>query len=334
MTTCKGIIAPEKGKVILTDVEVTDPRPGYVQVRMARTMISPGTERAHILALPNSNQNFPYVPGYCCAGWVEKVGEGVEDFAPGDRVACSAIDVGHRQVGNVIAERVAHISDAMSFDYAAFNGLSQTSLQGVRKCGIELGESVVVLGLGIVGQLCLQLARANGATPAIGLDPMEKRREIAMACGADYVFDNRDTPARELIAEVTKGKGAQVVLDSTGFPAVLNEACDCAANFGRVCIVGCPRGLTEFNFYTLVQLKSLQVIGAHAVHSVPHDRSQPRLWTYQDDMAAFNALVEKGTTRLEPLISDRIRWTEAESAFNYLLGWGKDSLAVLINWEE
>ena len=331
---CKGIIAPERGRIIMTDVDVPEPLPNQVQVRMTRTMISPGTERAHILALPNANQVFPHITGYCCAGYVEKVGSDVQDFTPGDRVACFAVDVGHRQIGNVIASRVAHIPDSMPFEYAAFNVLAHTAMQGVRKCGIELGESVVVLGLGIVGQLCLQFARANGAIPAIGIDPMEQRRSIATACGADYVFDNKETPAKELIADATHGKGAQVVLDSTGFPAVLSEACGCAANYGRVCIVGCPRGLTEFNFYTLVQLKSLQIIGAHAVHSVPSDRSQPRLWTYQDDMACFNALVEKGVVQVEPLISDRIHWTEAVKAFEYLLSWGKDSLGVIINWED
>lgn len=317
----------------MTNFDVTDPLPDQVQVRMTRTMISPGTERAHILALPNANQIFPHITGYCCAGYVEKVGADVSDFAPGDRVAAFAVNVGHRQIGNVPANRVAHIPDSMPFEYAAFNGLAQTAMQGVRKCRIELGEAVAVLGLGIVGQLSLQFARANGAVCAIGIDRMEPRLEIAKKCGADFVFNNSELSAKELIAPVTKGKGAAVVLDSTGFPAVLTEACECAADFGRVCIVGCPRGITDFNFYTLVQLKSLNIIGAHAVHSVPNDRSQPHLWTYADDMACFNALVTRGDVKLEPLISDRIHWTEAVSAFEYLLGWGKDSLAVIINWE-
>ena len=60
---CKGIVALSKGEVRMMDVDITDPKSDEVQVRMAATMISPGTERAHILALPNSNQDFPYVPG-------------------------------------------------------------------------------------------------------------------------------------------------------------------------------------------------------------------------------------------------------------------------------
>lgn len=330
---CKGIIAPEKGKVCLTDVPVTDPRENEVQVRMASTMISPGTERAHILALPNSNQNFPYVPGYCCAGTVEKVGREVTGFQPGDRVCCFAEGVGHRQIGNVISSRVAHIPDELPFDYAAFNGLAQTALQGVRKCGIELGESVMVLGLGIVGQLALQYVRASGACPAIGVDSVADRLRIAKECGADVVLDNTGKNIRELVAPYTKdGRGPAVVLDSTGSPAAFAEACGCAADYGRVCILGCPRGVEPFDFYHLVQLRSLKLIGAHAVFSVPADRSEPHLWTYADDIACSNALILKGAVQIEPLISARVDWQHATEAYDELLSWNKGALAVIIHW--
>lgn len=330
---CKGIIAPEKGKVILADVPVEDPGKNEIQVRMQSTMISPGTERAHILALPNSNQNFPYVPGYCCAGYVEKVGEGVTGFKPGDRVSCFAEGVGHRQVGNVKASRVAHIPDDMPFDYAAFNGLAQTSMQGVRKCGIELGESVLVYGLGIVGQLALQFAKASGAAPAIGAARDPEKLRIAKECGGDVILNCKDKDLKELVAPYTKdGKGSSVVLDCTGSAPAFSEACNAAANFARVGIVGCPRGVEPFNFYRLAQLKSLTIIGAHAVFSVPDDRSQPRLWTYADDMATFNYLVTHGSVNLEPMITSRIDWQDAPEAYDGLLSWNKGALAVIIHW--
>lgn len=332
---CKGIIAPEKGKVCLADVPVEDPKENEVQVRMASTMISPGTERAHILALPNANQNFPYVPGYCCAGYVEKVGAKVTGFRPGDRVCCFAEGVGHRQIGNVVATRVAHIPDGMPFDYAAFNGLAQTSMQGVRKCGIELGESVLVYGLGIVGQLALQFAKANGACPAIGAARDPEKLRIAEECGADLVLNCKDKNLRELVAPYTKdGAGPSVVLDCTGSASAFSDACDAAANYARVCILGCPRGVEPFNFYRLAQLKSLNIIGAHAVFSVPQDRSQPRLWTYADDIACYNALVMRGSVNVEPLITSRIDWQDATEAYEGLLSWNKGALAVIIHWCE
>ena len=331
---CKGIVAPEKGKVCMVDVPVFDPGENEVQVKMASTMISPGTERAHILALPNSNQNFPYVPGYCCAGYVEKVGSAVKHFKHGDRVCCFAEGVGHRQIGNVKVSRVAHIPDEMPFDYAAFNGLAQTSMQGVRKCAIELGEAVLVYGLGIVGQLALQFAKAAGACPAIGAARDPEKIRIAQKCGADLVLNCADSDLKELVAPYTKDeKGPSVVLDCTGSASAFTDACNAAANYARVCIVGCPRGIEPFNFYRMVQLKSLNVIGAHAVFSVPDDRSQPHLWTYADDIECFNKLIMRGSVTVEPLITSRIDWTEATEAYKDLLSWNKGALAVIIHWD-
>lgn len=329
---CKGIIALSKGEVRMMDVDVTDPRQDEVQVRMAATMISPGTERAHILALPNSNQDFPYVPGYCCAGIVEKTGDHVTGYAAGDRVACFAVDVGHREIGNVHVSRVARIPDGVPFEYAAFSGLGQTSMQGVRKAQIELGESVLVIGLGIVGQLALQFARASGALPAIGVDRIGKRLEIAKACGADYALNNADTPLKELLNPILGAKGPNVVLESTGFPDVMSEACACAADYARVSIIGCPRGKTDFNFYTHIQKKSITLIGAHAVFSVPEKQSYPHFWTYEDDTACFLNLIKRGTVTAAPLITDMVPWTDAEKMYERLLNWDKDSLGIILRW--
>ena len=329
---CKGIVALSKGEVRMMDVDITDPKSDEVQVRMAATMISPGTERAHILALPNSNQEFPYVPGYCCAGIIEKTGSNVTGFSVGDRVACFAVDVGHREIGNVTASRVARIPDGVPFEYAAFSGLGQTSMQGVRKARIELGESVLVIGLGIVGQLALQFAKASGALPAIGVDRIEKRLDIAKACGADYAFNNSGTSLNGLLAPVLGSKGPDVVLESTGFPEVMSEACASAADYARVSIIGCPRGITDFNFYTHIQKKSITLIGAHAVFSVPEKQSYPHFWTYEDDTTCFLNLIKRGTVTVEPLITDMVPWTDAEKMYERLLSWDKDSLGIILRW--
>ncbi len=329
---CKGIIAVEKGKVEMLDVPVIDPAENEVQIRMAATMISPGTERAHILALPNSNQDFPYVPGYCCAGYVEKIGSGVTRFQPGDRVAAFAVDVGHREIGNVVQERVAKIPDGVPFEDAAFSGLGQTSMQGVRKARIELGESSLVIGLGIVGQLALQFAKASGALPAIGVDRLEKRLEIAKACGADIVLNNEEKSIKELLSPVLGEKGPATVFESTGFPDVMTQACEAAANYARVSIVGCPRGITDFNFYTNIQKKSITLIGAHAVFSVPDHQSYPHFWTYNDDVTCFLNLIKAGRVTVKPMITDMISWKDAVPMYERLLSWDKESLGIILQW--
>lgn len=330
---CKGIIAVSKGDVRLIEVEVVDPGPQEVQIRMASTLISAGTERAFILGLPNATPpSYPYIPGYCCAGIVEKCGVDVTGYAPGDRVACFAVDVGHREIGNVPVSRVARMPDGVSFEQAAFTSLGQTSLQGVRKCRIEIGEVVATLGLGIVGLLALQLGRVNGALLSIGIDQDDRRLEIAAKCGAEIVINNKERDLSDLVRAATKEKRPAVVLECTGFSEAMTQACAAAADYARVCILGCPRGTVEFNFYREVQKKSITVIGAHAVDSIPQEHSYPNFWTFVDDAICFMELVKGARINLEPLTGDVISWRDAETMFKRLLTWDRDVLGIVINW--
>lgn len=331
---CKGIIAIAPGDPRMIEVDVPEPGPHEVQIRMAASLVSAGTERAWVQGLPNATPAYPYVPGYCCAGQVVKTGKDVTGFQPGDRVASFAVDVGHREIGNVRDLEVVHIPDGVSYIHAAFTSLGQTALQGVRKCRIELGESVVSLGLGIVGMLALQYAHLSGAQPAIGMDPMEKRLEIARACNADLTINNSQEGWEQKLLDATDQKGPNVVLDNTGVPKATASACQMAADYARVCILGCPRGTVDFNFWRDVQKKSITIIGAHAVDSIPLYESYPHFWTYKDDAACFLRFVEKGALVLDPMIDEIVDKKEAEAAYRHLIQHNKEALGMIINWQE
>lgn len=330
---CKGIIALEKGNPRMIDVEVFDPGPHEVQIRMAATLVSAGTERAWVNGMPNAVPEYPYVPGYCCAGWIEKVGNEVTRFKPGDRVASFAVDVGHREFGNVRDTDVVHIPDGVSFEHASFASLGQTSLQGVRKCCIELGESVVCLGLGIVGILAMQYTHLAGAQPAIALDRVSKRLEIAKACNADVIINNSKEGWQEELKFVTRGKGPSVVIDNTGVPAAMVQSCQIAADYARVCILGCPRGTVDFNFWRDVQKRSITIIGAHAVDSIPTYKSYPHYWTYVDDATCFLNFVKSGAIKLDPMINEVVDKQNAEAAYRHLIEFNKEALGMIINWQ-
>jgi len=329
---CKGIIALGQNDPRMVEVDVPQPEEDQVQIRFRSSLVSVGTERARVLSLPNAETTFPFAPGYSNSGVVEKVGNKVTGFKPGDPVAAYAIDVGHREIGNVQDYNVVHIPDKVTFDEAAFTSLGQTSLQGVRKCRIELGEEVVSLGLGIVGLLALQLARLNGAVCTIGIDPVASRLEIAKNCGADVVINNSKDGWQEKLLNVTKGKGPAVVMDNTGVPAVMETACQIAADFARVCILGCPRGITDFNFYRDVQKKSITIIGAHAVDSIPRWFSYPNYWTFADDSDCFLRFVNRGDIKLTPMIDQVVDSKDAEEAYRQLLLEPNDKLSMIIHW--
>jgi L-iditol 2-dehydrogenase len=318
------LMSPAKGKVQLQELEVTDPAAAELQVRVHASLVSPGTERAFITNMPNTSGKYPMEPGYCAAGVVEKVGSAVTGFKAGDRVA--AFTLGHRQVGNVPATFAAHVPDGVPFEKAAFVPLGQIAFQGVRKMRVELGESGLVLGLGIIGQLALQALRLSGAVPAIGVDMVESRRKAALACGADKVLDSRPEGWMAAAAE------PKIVIESTGAPDAVALAFQVAARFGRVSLLASTRGDSTVNFYRDVHRKGITIVGAHAFFSVADHESRPGYWTWGDDAACFLRLLESRKLVLEPLMSTVVEWKKAEELYARILGGDPDLIGSILKW--
>jgi L-iditol 2-dehydrogenase len=319
------LISPVKGSVELQEREVPDPGQAEVQVRVHASLVSPGTERAFILNAPNTPGTYPMEPGYCAAGIVERTGPGVEGLSPGDRVA--AFLLGHRQIGNVAAQWVVRVPDAVPMEQAAFMAIGQIALQGVRKTRIELGESVMVLGLGIVGQMALQAARLSGAMPLIGADTADCRRRAAVACGADQVIDARQDDW------VREAGSPKVVIESTGVPEGVGLAFQAAGRFGRVSLLASTRGDSTVNFYRDVHRKGLTVIGAHAAHAIASSESHPGFWTWKDDAECFIRLLAAGRIRLEPLLSAIVDWREAVGLYRRILSADPELIGTVLRWE-
>jgi len=299
---------------------------------MAKTAISPGTERAFILGLNNAKPQYPYIPGYCCAGYVLKTGKNITRFKEGDRVACYAIEMGHREIGNVKDHNLVPVPSDISFRVAAFTSLGQTSLQAIRKAQLEIGESVAVLGLGIVGQLALQFSRINGALPIIGIDLVNEKLETALNCGADYIINSGKEDLNRKLKELLNGSGPNVIIESTGSPAAITTACEAIGRNGRIILLGCTRGISKVDFYRDINKKTTTILGAHAVDGIPMDNSYPHYWTYIDDAECFLNLIQKKRMDIESLIQHEIGIKEIEDTYKKLLSWEKSLLTVLINW--
>ena len=164
----------------LEPIELPPLSEGQVLVRTRATLISPGTERAFFLGMPNTTQEYPQRTGYSNIGEIAALGPGVKDYPLGMRVASASH---HAQYAVVDAAKCLAIprtlaGDTLDDDIAVFFNLAAIALQGVRKATIELGESVVVIGAGLIGLLALQLARASGALPAIAVDLDERRLDF------------------------------------------------------------------------------------------------------------------------------------------------------------
>lgn len=320
---------PERGQAELRALTLPPPKRGEVLIESEVTLISPGTERAFFLGLPNAQATFPYYPGYSNVGQVVAVGEGVEGMQSGDRVASGT---GHASHVLARAERCWKVPDGLAPDEAIYFSLASIALQGVRKARIELGEAVLVIGLGLIGNLALQLARLQGAFPAMGVDPDAGRQEIARACGADACFGPAAETA-EALAATAGGQGPAVVIEATGSPEVVNDAFALAGPHARVVLLASSRGTTETNFYRDVHSKGLVVLGAHASTVPPHE-SSPGYWTRKDDTHTALRLLAAGRLRVGELTSERFPWREAPRAYELLGSWRKDVLGMLLQWRE
>ncbi|MBM3280257.1 MAG: zinc-binding alcohol dehydrogenase [Candidatus Handelsmanbacteria bacterium] len=315
-----GVVWPGPGQVAIEERQLPDPGPGELLLAAERTLISPGTERAFLLNLPNTSGSYPQRPGYNFAGRVEKVGAGVEGFSLGQRVVAAGPHAAHALVR---ASQVCSLPAAVPFEVAAFFNMGTIALQGVRRARIELGEATAVIGQGLVGLLALKFARLQGAAPLIAVDPEQSRLAYSRSCGADLAL----TPAQA--GELAEAPA--VVIEATGAPAPINSAFQLARPGGRVVLLASTRGETQVNFYREVHRKGLSVIGAHN-SARPYLESQPGVWTWMDDVGVVLRLLELGRLEVADLVSHRLPARRAEEAYGLLAQWHPSLLGVLLEW--
>ena len=330
MPKATAIIAQRKGVVELVEVDVPPPGPNEVQVRVHRTLISHGTERAWILARENMEREFPFPLGYAGAGVVEAVGSDVTRFKVGDRIAGHMT---HRSLANINENAlVDRMPDHMTFDQGSFVTMAGVGLQGVRKARIEVGEAVMVLGLGLIGQFSVASAFVNGGLPVIAVDRVKERLDIALQIGADIAIDNSDPAWKDKLNEATMGNGPAVVIEATGFTEVVNQGLEVVAHFGRVVLQGSTQGIDTVDFYKNVHCKQVSIIGALNPGN-PTGQSRPGHWTRPDEVTAVVKLIASGRFKTEPLVTERVSLSGVVKAYDEILSSKFGSLGTIIEWD-
>lgn len=326
----KRVVWPERAKVDIEEFELPSLNDDEVLVESECTLISPGTERAFLLGLPNTRGGFPSRPGYSNIGKVIAVGKAVTNCKIGERVASTG---GHTSHFVTEPNRLIQMDAAdVPAEEAVFFNLGAIALQGVRKARIELGETTLVLGQGLVGLLALQLARVSGAVPAIAADLTDSRLNVSKCIGADCTLNPEDADFAEQLADVTNGDGPAVVIEATGHPDAISTALDVAGWGARVIILASTRGETpNVNFYRDVHKKGLILYGAH--NSIrPRHETSPHFWTLEDDSRLLLSLIAQKRFSVAPLITHRVRGEEAPKAYQLLMAWNPGLLGVVLQW--
>ena len=322
----------KKAEYLVSEVDFDHIGAHQVLVKSMFTTVSPGTEKANLMGDETVGCVFPKVLGYNCAGEVVKVGEKVQSVKVGDRVV--VYWSGHRNYNLSDESRVIKIEyDDISYQTAAVSFITTFPLAAIRKVKVEIGESLMVMGLGLLGQLAVKLARVAGACPVIACDPIAERREEALKNGADYVFNPFDEDFAAQVKAVSGG-GVQAAIEVTGFGAGLDETLDCMAQFGRVALLGCTRNSDfSIDYYRKVHCPGITLIGAHT-NARAEKESTHGNYTHNDDVRAVLKLCVSGRLHLTDIIKETHLPSECGEIYRRLAD-GKDfPIGLQFDWRK
>lgn len=363
------------GRPFVGEVPVPALQRGRVLVRTVASLISAGTERAAVelvskglvqearqrpdlvkavvakvknegllntFASVRDKMAASQALGYSAAGVVAAVAEDVTEFHVGDRVACAGVGfASHAEVLSVPKNLCVHLPENVSFESGAYGTLGAIALQGVRLAEPTLGESAVVIGLGLVGQLTVQLLKANGCR-VFGLDLDQSRVSLALELGADKAVVSNEEAAKE-IESWTRGYGADAVLITAATDS--NQPIELAARVsrlkGRVIVVG----MTGMNiprapfFSRELKLIISMSYGPGRYDPEYEERGQdyplPYVrWTEKRNIESFLELIGEGRVNVEQLTTHRFPITEADRAYQLISGeLHEPNLGVVLNYD-
>ncbi|MBR5528631.1 MAG: zinc-binding alcohol dehydrogenase [Clostridia bacterium] len=328
----KQIIFTGVHKAELLECELCKLSENDVLTEMEYTVVSGGTERANIMGMENAGgNNFPKRLGYCGVGRVVCVGDAVKNVHVGDRVL---VYHGYHAKYNIRPQSdITVVEDAniSSLD-AAFVIIASMGLGGVRKLEIELGESAMVMGLGLLGIFAVQFCRLSGANPVIAADLNPARRELALRLGADYAFDPSAPNFAEKVMAATKGKGVRATVEVTGVSAAMKQALECASYMGRISLLGCTRvSDCSVDYYAQVHKPGVKLIGAHNFIR-PKVESFPHHWTHQDDCKAILDMISAGRISVAPIVSRVVLPESAPEIYNELCDELTFPMGTVFDW--
>lgn len=283
----------------------------------------------------------PMPLGYSSAGIIEEVGRDLVGFQPGDRVACAGGGFAvHAEYGVIPQNLLVHLPDNVDFDSAAFATLGAIALQGFRLAKPQLGESVCVIGLGLLGLLAVQIARASGCA-VFGIDIDPRRVNLAHQLGCDAVT-REDCEPLALAYTNSRGFDHVLICADTHSNDPVELAGFLSRDRGTVVAVGAvgmdiPRKI-YYEKELVFKISRSYGPGRYDPSYEEAGRDYPYgyvRWTEGRNIAAFIDLLAKNLVNVRPLISHRFPIDQAEEAYELITGKSKEAfLGVLLTYPE
>lgn len=278
--------------------------------------------------------------GYSCSGCIIAVGKKVRSLREGDYVACAGAGVAnHADIVCVPENLVVRVSKKEHLKEASLTTIGAIALQGIRRATLQLGEHVCVLGLGLLGQLTVQLAKQAGCI-VTGVDLLEERLELAEECGADMVYNAADKAAQKDIIFATDQHGvdATIITAASRSDSIIQQAMEITRKKGRVVLVGDvglnlernPLYSKEIDFFISCSYGPGRYDASYEQQGLDYPYAYIR-WTENRNMQAFVHLIEKKILNLKKLISCEVSLDKIEKAYDVIKN--KKGLGAVIAYD-
>ena len=303
--------------------------PGQILVQTRYSLISPGTERAALTRLWD-DAGFRANPGYALAGDVIEMGKQVEGLQIGDRVITLK---NHASLSLTSAEPwvTLKIPGGVSYESSTFLPLASVALHAIRRIEIRLGETMAIIGAGIIGLIATQLAKMNGARKVIVLDLADNRLELAREYGADITINPDEEDAVEKLFAVTNKQGAPAILEATGNTYVIPMALRLAAIGGRIVCVGVMEEKAPIALHKEFIQRELSLIAAFQPFCPIDDNIYWR-WTQQENRKLLLGMMESKRLRVDEMITHRFSADQAPEAYERIKVGDKNMLGAMLEW--
>jgi predicted dehydrogenase/threonine dehydrogenase-like Zn-dependent dehydrogenase len=277
--------------------------------------------------------------GYSCSGQIVSVGKNVTTFKVGDYVACAGAGIASHAEFVAVPENLAvRLSGEKILKQASITTIGSIAMQGVRRADLRLGETVCVIGLGLIGQITAQLLKRSGCS-VIGVDIVPERLKIARSLGIDFAFDPSECSLKREIDFITQHYGVDATIITAGSQTgeIIDQSMDVTRRRGKVVLVGdvkidFDRAVfykKEIDFLISCSYGPGRYDSSYEQKGVDYPYAYVR-WTENRNMQLFVKMLDRKEIMIDPLISSEFELERAGEAYDYLKN--KKPLGIVLSY--
>ncbi len=283
----------------------------------------------------------PSALGYSCAGEVLAIGENVTSFSVGDFVACGGKNASHADIVAIPQNLCVKVPKNANLKQAAFTTIASIAIQGIRRADLEIGSNCVVIGLGLIGQITMQILQASGIT-SIGVDVQLDKIKLAKKGNCKYAFVRNQEGLEQTILDLTKGHGTDAILITAGTSSLdpVEFAGVIARKKAKVVVLGAvPTGFSREHYYN----KELDLLMSTSYGPGRYDTTYEEKgvdypighvrFTENRNMQTFIDLLESKKIDIDYLITHEFELLNAPNAYKMILEKSEDYAGILISYD-